>query len=133
MEVQDAYKEIKDIINANSINNEDRFDRVLNSANTINAEFDTKIGALKSTLLDKISEFKQELSGETAGKANELKTAFETLQGKNTTTVPKSRPQHPHPPQAPRTFHDTSSRCQLDVPTASASIPGVVPPELQPC
>lgn len=83
LEIQDSYSELKEILNVNSVSNTDKFDGIIASANGIKADFESKLNALKASLLDKVSEFKQDFTCENADKVSELKFAVENLYSKN--------------------------------------------------
>ena len=57
------------------------------SAEEVKSDFGNNLSALKTTLLEKISEFKQEFTCENADKVSELKFSFESLYNKNTQDV----------------------------------------------
>lgn len=83
VEIKELYGELKDIINVNSIDNSTRFDSIFSNISGINGEFENKISTLKTSLLDKISEFKQEFTCDNADKINEFKFAVENIYSKN--------------------------------------------------
>lgn len=87
LEIQDSYKEIKEMLSVNSINTSDRFDGIIASAEGVKTDFETQIKSLKGSLLDKISEFKQEFTCANADKVSELKFAVENLYSKNAQEV----------------------------------------------
>ncbi len=82
LEIQDAYAELKELLNVNSISTSDKFDGVISSTETIKSEFETKINFVKNSLLDRITEFKKEFICDNAEKASELKFSVESLYGK---------------------------------------------------
>ena len=49
----------------------------------IKSDFDVKLGSLKTLLLDKITDFKQDFTCENADKMSELKFSVENLYNKN--------------------------------------------------
>ena len=53
----------------------------------VKTEFETKLANLKITLLEKISEFKQDFTCENADKVSELKFSVENLNNKNLEVV----------------------------------------------
>ena len=87
LEIQDSYNEIKELLNVNSVSASDKFEGVLASTNGIKSEFEAKLNNLKVSLLDKISEFKQEFTCENADKVSELKFSVENLYSKNAQDV----------------------------------------------
>ena len=87
LEIIDSYNEIKEIINLNSSVYTNNFDKVLAEADSVKSEFDSKVAGLKATLLDKISEFKQELTCENTGNLGEVKFLLENNLNKNINEV----------------------------------------------
>ena len=87
LEIQDAYNEIKELLNVNSISASDKFESVVASTDSIKSEFETKLNSLKVSLLDKITDFKQEFTCENADKMSELKFSVENLYSKNSQEV----------------------------------------------
>ncbi|MCM1004054.1 MAG: hypothetical protein NC408_06920 [Candidatus Gastranaerophilales bacterium] len=87
LEIQDSYKEIKEMLSINSINSSDRFDGIIATAEGVKTDFESQIISLKGSLLDKISEFKQEFTCANADKVSELKFAVENLYSKNAQEV----------------------------------------------
>lgn len=83
LEIQDSYNELKEMLNLNSVSNTDKFDGIIASANGIKTDFEAKLNVLKTALLDKVSEFKQDFTCENADKVSELKFAVENLYSKN--------------------------------------------------
>ena len=87
LEIQDSYKEIKEMLNMNHINNSDKYDGLMASAEGVKEDFETKLAALKSSLLDKISDFKQEFTCENADKVSEIKFSVENIYGKTSQEI----------------------------------------------
>lgn len=87
LEIQDTYKEIKELLSINNLNSSDKFEGIIASAEGVKSDFESKIISLKSSLLDKISEFKQEFTCANADKVSELKFAVENLYSKNAQEV----------------------------------------------
>ena len=83
VEIKTAYEEIKNLMDINSVDSSNRFDKLFASANGINSEFESKLNTLKVSLLDKISEFKNDFTCDNAEKVNEFKFAVETMYSKN--------------------------------------------------
>ncbi len=83
LEIQDSYSEIKEILNVNNIDSQDKIKEILASTEVVKSEFDSKLSLLKASLLDKISEFKQEFTCENADKVSELKFSVENFYNKN--------------------------------------------------
>ena len=87
LEIQDAYAEIKELLNIDSSDTANRFDKIFASTDNIKTEFDTRIASLRNVLLDKITDFKQELTCENADKVSELKFSVENLYTINTKSL----------------------------------------------
>ena len=87
IEIQDSYKEIKEMLSLNNINSSDKIDGILASTQSVKSDFESQIISLKGTLLDKISEFKQEFTCANADKVSELKFAVENMYSKNSQEV----------------------------------------------
>lgn len=87
LELQDSYKELKELINVNSVTDANKFDNVISAADEVKTEFEIKLANLKNTLLEKISEFKQDFTCENADKVSELKFSVENLNNKNLEVV----------------------------------------------
>ena len=87
LEIQDSYKEIKDMLSISNTNSSERFDGILASAGEVRSDFEVQINSLKRALLDKISEFKQEFTCANADKVSELKFAVESIYNKNSQEV----------------------------------------------
>ena len=83
IEIQDAYKEIKEQLNVSSLSSSDKIQSILASADGIKSDLDKKLSALKNVLLDKITDFKQEFTCENAEKVTEIKFSVESLYNKN--------------------------------------------------
>ena len=87
LEIQDSYKEIKEMLNVNQINNSDKYEGLMASAEDVKEEFETKLSALKAALLDRITEFKQEFTCENADKVSEIKFSVENIYGKTSQEI----------------------------------------------
>ena len=87
IELQDSYKEMKDALNVNNISVSDKFSEVVSTTETVKTELDSKIAALRTVLLDKVSEFKQEFTCENADKISELKFSVENLYNKSSEDI----------------------------------------------
>ncbi len=83
VEIKKAYDDIRDLVDLNTINNTNSFDKLFNNVNEISSEFDNKLSALKSILLDKITDFKNDLTCDNAEKINEFKFSVESSHSKN--------------------------------------------------
>ena len=87
LEIQDIQNEIKEILNINEVNSSSKLDRFISSAEEVKSDFGNNLSALKTTLLEKITEFKQEFTCENADKVNELKYSVESVYNKNSKEV----------------------------------------------
>ena len=87
LEIQDSYKELKELINVNNLNEKNKFDDIISAANTVKEDFEGKLSSLRTILLEKISDFKQEFTCENADKVSELKFSVENLYSKNSEEV----------------------------------------------
>ncbi len=83
LEIQDSYNEIKELLNVGNLSSIGKIDSVLASTESVKAEFENRLATLKNSLLDKITDFKQEFTCENADKISELKFSVESLYGKN--------------------------------------------------
>lgn len=83
LEVKDAFDDIKEALNVNSINLNTNIDSIIASGAEIKSDFDFKLTNLKNLLLDKISDFKQEFTCENADKISELKFTSESMHSKS--------------------------------------------------
>ena len=79
LELQNSYQELKDILSSNSASSDSRIDGILDSANVIKFDFDTKLTSLKNELLNKISDYKQEFVTDNADRINELKLSVQGI------------------------------------------------------
>ena len=80
--VQENFDEIKDLMNVNNVTNRTDIENILDSAQSLKGDFEAKLTALKNTLLDKVTEFKNEFACENADKISELKFNSENLHSK---------------------------------------------------
>ncbi|MBR6127827.1 hypothetical protein IKQ21_09100, partial [bacterium] len=80
--VQGNFDELKEIINVNNITNRTDIENVLEASQSLKGDFEAKITALKNTLLDKVTDFKNEFACENADKISELKFNSENLHTK---------------------------------------------------
>ena len=87
LEIKNAYEELKEIVNVNSIDNSNSFDKLITNVSNVSSEFDGKILLLKSALLDKISEFKNDFTCDNADKIKEFKFTVESLYNKNSQDI----------------------------------------------
>ena len=83
VEVRNTYEDLRELINVNNLDNAGRFEKLVNAANDINAEFDSKLSALRNALLERVTEFKNEFTCESADKVNEFRFMIENLNNKN--------------------------------------------------
>lgn len=87
LEIQKLYDELKALINTNDANNGTKIETLALNVSDLNGELENKISALKSALLDKVSEFKNEFTCDYANKINEFKFTVESLYSKNSQEV----------------------------------------------
>ncbi len=87
LESSKLYEEIKDLINLNTVDNSNGFEKMLQNINNVNSEFDNKLSVLKSALLDKITDVKTEFFKDSADKISEVKLESEDLLSKNVQKV----------------------------------------------
>ena len=83
LEIQDSYKEFKDLLEASSDTTLNKCQSIISATDSVRAEFDVKLNTLKANLLEKISEFKQDLTCENLETVNELKFSVENFCTKN--------------------------------------------------
>ena len=79
LEIQENFASLKEVLSANSIALNTGITDITSSAEDVKADFELKLSVLKNSLLDKISEFKQEFTCENADKISEIKFASENL------------------------------------------------------
>ena len=77
LELQDSYKELRESINLDKATTIKSFENVLDKTDCIKEDFENQISLLKANLLEKFSEFKQELTFENNDSINEIKFAVE--------------------------------------------------------
>ena len=83
LEIQDAYKEIQETLNINNITTGDKIQEAIAQTDVIKNDLDTKLTTIKSSILDKIADFKQDFTCENADKMSEIKFTVENLYNKN--------------------------------------------------
>ena len=79
LEVQDGFEVLKEALNVNNSTLNSNIESVVSSAEEVKADFELKLASLKNSLLEKISDFKQEFTCENADKISEIKFASENL------------------------------------------------------
>ena len=79
LEVQNDIGSINEVLNINNVNLSTNIDSILSSAESLKGDFDSKMNALKSSLLTMVTEFKNDLSCESTDKISELKFNAENL------------------------------------------------------
>ncbi len=87
LEIQKLNDELKEILDINSTNNNNKFDALVANISDLNGEFENKVAALKASLLEKITEFQNEVTCENADNIKEFKFATENLYSKNTQDI----------------------------------------------
>lgn len=83
LEVQDNFDEIKEALNVNNITLSTNIGDIISSTDGLKTDFEVKLATLKNSLLDKISDFKQEFTCENADKISEIKFTTENLHVKS--------------------------------------------------
>ena len=83
IEIQDSYSNLNESFTSVNAGTVDKIDNVIASANEVKEDIDKKLIILKNSLVDKITEFKQEFTIENADKVSELKYSVESLYNKN--------------------------------------------------
>ena len=83
LEVQDNFDEIKEALNVNNITLSTNIGDIISSTDGLKTDFEVKLATLKNSLLDKISDFKQEFTCENADKISEIKFTTENLHTKS--------------------------------------------------
>lgn len=87
LEIKNLYEDIKELIDANSVDSTTRYDKLFSDVNNISSDMDNKLVALKSALLDKISELKNEFACENADKVNDFRFSVENLYNKGSQAI----------------------------------------------
>jgi len=87
LEIIDSYNEIKDILNLYDASSKTKFDSIISTTNSIKTEFDAKLNILKTNLLDKVTEFKQEYTCDNADRMSDIKFAVENMYSKTTQDI----------------------------------------------
>lgn len=83
LEVQDNFDEIKETLNVNNITLSTNIGDIISSTDELKTDFEVKLATLKNSLLEKISDFKQEFTCENADKISEIKFTTENLHTKS--------------------------------------------------
>ena len=79
LEVQNNIDSINEALNVNNVSLSTNIESILSSAESLKGDFDSKMNALKSSLLSMVTDFKNDFSCETTDKISELKFNSETL------------------------------------------------------
>ena len=79
LEVQENIGSINEVLGVNNTNLSTNIDNILASAESLKGDFDSKMNALKSSLLTLVTDFKNDFSCETTDKISELKFNSENL------------------------------------------------------
>lgn len=82
IEVQANFDEIKEALKVNNLTLTTNVDSVLETADSVKADFEVKLASLKNNLLDKVTEFKKEFTCENADNISEIKFNSESLHAK---------------------------------------------------
>lgn len=83
LEVQDNFDELKEALNVNNITLSTNIGDIISSTDGLKTDFEVKLATLKNSLLEKISDFKQEFTCENADKISEIKFTTENLHTKS--------------------------------------------------
>lgn len=83
LEVQDNFDELKETLNVNNITLSTNIGDIISSTDGLKTDFEVKLATLKNSLLEKISDFKQEFTCENADKISEIKFTTENLHTKS--------------------------------------------------
>lgn len=83
LEVQENFKDIKNIISKHSEDVNTNYFEIIKSAESLQGDFGNKIAEFKNSVFEKISDFQQEFTCDNADKINEIKMAAENLHVKN--------------------------------------------------
>ena len=83
LEVQDNFDEIKETLNVNNITLSTNIGDIISSTDELKTDFEVKLATLKNSLLEKISDFKQEFTCENADKISEIKFTTENMYTKS--------------------------------------------------
>ena len=83
LEVQDNFDELKEALNVNNITLSTNIGDIISSTDALKTDFEVKLSTLKNSLLEKISDFKQEFTCENADKISEIKFTTENLHTKS--------------------------------------------------
>ena len=83
LEVQDNFDELKEALNVNNITLSTNIGDIISSTDGLKTDFEVKLSTLKNSLLEKISDFKQEFTCENADKISEIKFTTENLHTKS--------------------------------------------------
>jgi len=83
LEVQASYNELKDYLNVNEINTNNKLDTLSASTDDVQKDLSNKLSLLKNSVLEKISEFKQELTCGNTDNTSEIKFAIENFHNKS--------------------------------------------------
>lgn len=83
LEVQDNFDELKEALNVNNITLSTNIGDIISSTDGLKTDFEVKLSTLKNSLLEKISDFKQEFTCENADKISEIKFTAENLHTKS--------------------------------------------------
>ena len=81
--VSGSFDSLKEQLNLNSLTMSSNVTDILSASENIRSDFDNKLAALKNTLLDKVTEFKNELTCENTENLGELKFNSENLHSKS--------------------------------------------------
>lgn len=83
LQVYDNFDSIKEILNVNNLTLSTNISDAITASENLKGDFEQKISSLKKTLLDKVTEFKNEFTYANADKISELKFNSESLHAKS--------------------------------------------------
>ncbi|MBO5738560.1 hypothetical protein J6R97_04390 [bacterium] len=87
IEIQDSYQEIKEVINLNDINSSEKLNKIIETAENLKLDYQEKLSSLKTSLLDNITNFKQDFTSENLDKVNNLSLIIENSQNRSTKDI----------------------------------------------
>ena len=82
-DVQSNFDEIKNVLHVNSLTMNNSFENAISVTDALRSDFESKITTLKESLLEKVTEFKNEFTCDSADKISELKFNSENLHTKS--------------------------------------------------
>ncbi len=83
LEIQDLYNELKQSVGSSNENTNDKFEGILSATGDLKSDFESKLSGFKIALLDKVSEFKQDVSKQSKSDIENLTTSVNSLNKTN--------------------------------------------------